>query len=154
MSAQKNGRTIPKKEFQLQKNSLLHRWSQLKEVIEVVSNHTPSNADHLACAMAELTQMAITLKSPHLEFLQAQLQMLLTPKNNLRYTKHLLVFAAELLCISPAAYRMLRRSGAINLPREQLIRELMSSSFQDQNLPTIFSDLKPQQRLVNILLMK
>ena len=62
--------------------------------------------------------------------------------------------AAELLCTSPEAYRMLRRSNIINLPSEQLIRDLTSRSFQDVNFPVIFSDLKPQQPLGNVIFDK
>ena len=45
---------------------------------------------------------------------------------------------------------MLRSSGTIHLPREHLVRDLMSCSFQDNNLRDIFSGLNPE-RLVNIL---
>ena len=40
------------------------------------------------------------------------------PPTGRRYTKHTLVFATEIFGISPAAYRMLRRSKAVTLPRE------------------------------------
>ena len=84
-----------------------------------------------------------------LQFNQSQLQMLLSTQNKLRYSKHVVIIAVELLCTSPAAYRMLRRSRIIHLPMEQLIRDLTSRSFQDVNLPVIFIDLKSQQLLVN-----
>ena len=80
-----------------------------------------------------------------------ELQRILTPINGHRYNKHLLILAAELLCISPAAYRMLRRSEAIILPRERTIRELMSKSLSESNLEKLLETLKHQQRLVNIL---
>ena len=53
--------------------------------------------------------------SSHFQFLMvmAQLEMLLIHPNELRYTKYSLIFAAELLCVSPAAYRMLRGSRTI-----------------------------------------
>jgi hypothetical protein len=91
------------------------------------------------------------LETPNFQFIHAQIQMLLTSKNNLRYSKHVMILAAELLCVSPAAYRMLRRSGVINLPREQTVRDLMTRSLDDQNLTAILQELQPQQRLLNIL---
>ena len=88
---------------------------------------------------------------PQFQFLVAQLDNLLTPYNKIRYTKHLLILAGELLCISPAAYRMLRNSRTIILPWERLLRDLMTRSFQNNELPRIFEVLKPEQRFVNIL---
>ena len=79
----------------------------------------------------------------------AQLEMLLIPPNKLRYTKYSLIFAAELLCVSPAAYRMLRGSQTIILPKQQMIRDLTSRSVQDSNMQTALNELKPEQRLVN-----
>ena len=46
---------------------------------------------------------------------------------------------------------MLRNSRVIILPRERLIRDLMSRSFQNNELQRLFKDLKPEQRFVNIL---
>ena len=46
---------------------------------------------------------------------------------------------------------MIRNYRIIKLPREQLVRNLMSRSFANTNLPLIFKVLKPEQRLVNIL---
>ena len=46
---------------------------------------------------------------------------------------------------------MLRRSEAIILPTERLLRKLLSNSFQDNNLAKIIESLPPEQRLVNIL---
>jgi len=80
----------------------------------------------------------------------AQTEMLLIPPNNLRYTNYSLTFAAELLCVSPAAYIMLRGLRTIILPKQQMIRDLMSRSIQDNNLQTALNELKPEKRLVNI----
>ena len=46
---------------------------------------------------------------------------------------------------------MIRNYRALKLPREQLVRILMTRSFVNTNLPLIFNVLKPEQRLVNIL---
>ena len=46
---------------------------------------------------------------------------------------------------------MLRYSRVIILPRERLIRDLMSRSFLNNELQRLFKDLKPEQRFVNIL---
>jgi hypothetical protein len=101
--------------------------------------------------MKELNKMTDVFETPNFHFLLAQMQMLLIPKNNFRYSKHTSVLAAELLCVSPAAYRMIRRSGILKLPKEQAVRELMSNSLQDQNVSAVFQEIQPQQRLVNLI---
>ena len=73
------------------------------------------------------------------------------PKNHRHYQKHILVFAAELYTVSPAAYRLLKRSGTIIIPGEGLIRRLLSKSLCEENLEKLFSTLEANQRLVNIL---
>ena len=46
---------------------------------------------------------------------------------------------------------MLRNSGAICLPRENRIREILSQATGDANLEKLLNDLKSEQRLVNLL---
>ena len=46
---------------------------------------------------------------------------------------------------------MLRRSGAVILPCIKTIKNLLSRSFQDSNLPIPFQQLKLQQKIVNVL---
>lgn len=148
---EKDGFKIPKNNFALNKNSRLNKWSQLSNIFETINKHVPSNSDHLNKALQELKYIDDFHSSSHYQFLTAQLEMLLLPSNKLRYTKYSLIFAAELLCISPAAYRMLRGSKTIMLPKQQVIRDLMCRSLQDSSLQTALSELKPEQRLVNIL---
>lgn len=150
-TVEKNGYQIPKHHFTLNKNSRLNKWSQLSDIFSVIQKHVPSNCDYLNKALLELNSIDDPHTSSHFHFLIAQLEMIPTPANKLRYTKYTLIFAAELLCISPAAYRMLRGSKTIILPKPQVIRDLMSRSFQDSSLQTVLNELKPEQRLVNIL---
>ena len=117
----------------------------------MINKHVAGNSDHLNKALEELNSIEDLHTSSHFQFLMSQLEMLLIPPNKLRYTKYSLIFAAELLCVSPAAYRMLRGLQTIILPKQQLIRDLMSRSVQDSNLQTALNELKPEQRLVNIL---
>ena len=91
------------------------------------------------------------LDSPAFNFLVEQFQLLITNKYGRRYNKHVLLLAAEILNVSPSAYRILRRSETIVRPSLRLIRKLLSKSFQDNNLEKILETLKPEQRLVNIL---
>ena len=77
--------------------------------------------------------------------------LLITNKYGRRYTKHVLLLASEIVNISPSAYRTLRRSEAVILPSERLIRKLLSKPFQDNDLKRILEKLKPEQRLVNVL---
>lgn len=148
---EKDGYEIPKHHFTLNKNSRLNTWSQLSDIFSVINQHSPDNSDHLNKALEELNCIEDLHTSSHFQFLMAQLEMLLIHPNKVRYTKYSLIFAAELLGVSPAAYRMLRGSQTIVLPKQQMIRDLMSRSFQDSNLQTALTELKPEQRLVNIL---
>ena len=88
--------------------------------------------------------------SPHFQFIIAQLRMLLTKPKGRRYDKETIVLAAELHNISPAAYKMLLKSGAMAHPSIKIIKRLLSNASQDENLKTL-ANLKPQQMLVNIL---
>ena len=75
---EKKGYEIPKIIFNLQKNSLLHRWSQMEEILSIVNNYETSNNDHLLKAMEELKQMTIDVQeSTHFQFLETQLEFLL-----------------------------------------------------------------------------
>ena len=76
--------------------------------------------------------------------------MLLTKPKGRRYDKETIVLAAELHNISPAAYKMLLKSGAMAHPSIKIIKRLLSNASQDENLKTL-ANLKPQQMLVNIL---
>ena len=84
-------------------------------------------------------------------FALEQLDLLITHKNGRRYNKDILVLAAEIINISPSAYRMLRRSEVLILPSERLIRSLLSKSFQDENLQLLLEKLSREQRLLNVL---
>ena len=53
--------------------------------------------------------------------------------------------------MSPAAYRMVKRSKVIVLPEERTIRPLLSKSLCEDNLGKLFAEHKPNQRLPNIL---
>ena len=79
------------------------------------------------------------------------MQLLLTPLKGRRFTKHNFILAAEIFSISPAAYRMIRNSGAICLPNGKLLRQLLSRTSYDESLTLIFQELKPEQRFVNVL---
>ena len=79
------------------------------------------------------------------------MQLLLTPPKDRRFTKHILILAAEIFFISPSAYRMIRNSGAICLPNDKLVQQLLSRTSIDDNLTHIFQVLKPGQRLGNVL---
>ena len=108
------------------------------------------DTDYLKCALEELNRMSSS-DSPHYQFLYAQLQLLLTPPKGRRFDKNLYFLAAELHTISPAAYRMLRKSGSIVLPREELLKNILSNSLDDENMEQLFQKLQPQQYLVNMI---
>lgn len=151
ISAEKNGFEVPKSKFSIQKDCLIHKWSDLKSIINVINDHDTSYVDHLNRALQELDLCDELLDSPNFQFIQDQLQLLLKPPSRRRYSKHTVIFALELLGVSPAAYRLVRNSKSMILPGEKFIRSLLSNTFQDENLSNIFENLQPQQRIVNIL---
>ena len=77
--------------------------------------------------------------------------IILTSSNKRQYSKASIILAAELLCVSPAAYRMITASRVICLPKEKCIRDLMSRSLKEENVRLVMQDLQPKQRLVNVL---
>ena len=85
------------------------------------------------------------------QFLIERFQLLISKKHGRRYNKHVLIFASELFIISPAAYRKVKRSKVIILPEERTIRRLLSKLLCEDNLGKLFAELKPNQRLANIL---
>ena len=120
-------------------------------ILSVVDNYEVDNSDHLKKVLESLDKMVDLHSSAYFQFLRAQLQLILTTPKGRRFDKQILVIAAELYSISPAAYKLIRRSGVLALPCVATIKKLLRGSFQDVNLPAIFNELKPQQRLVNVL---
>ena len=61
--------------------------------------------DLLEKSIQELMEIEYLQENPTYQLILEQLQVILTQINGRQYNKHL-ILAAELLCISPAAYRM------------------------------------------------
>lgn len=76
---------MPKNKFDLQKNNLLHKWSQLRNIISVMNCYCPSNKDHLSKAMKELNKIEELHDLPNFQFIMGQLNLLLPQANRLRY---------------------------------------------------------------------
>ena len=93
--------------------------------ITLVKLFKPSNKANGSFVLDYLETLGVLHDSPQFQFIQDQLQLLITPRNGHRSTKNSFILAAELFCISPFAYRMLRNSGAACLPNEKLIRNLL-----------------------------
>ena len=97
--------------------------------------------------------MEPSLDSMTYRFLVEQFHLLISTKRARRYHKHILIFAAELLIISPAAHRIVKRSEVIILPEEKNYTSLfLSKSLSDDNLGNLLSELKPEQR-VNVTMV-
>ena len=77
------------------------------------------DADYLKSVLQKLSQMSGS-DLPHFQFVYSQLQLLLTHPEGRRFDRNRYVLAAELHNISPAAYRMLQKSGSVVLPRVEL----------------------------------
>ena len=135
--AEKNGKEVPKtyfsKAYCLQKNSLLNKWSQFDKIMSCITMYEFKDADYLKGTLQELSQMNC-YDLPHFQFVYSQLQLLLTHPEGRRFDRNLYVLAAELYNISPAAYRMLRKSGSVVLLRVELLKKLLSCSILDKNL--------------------
>ena len=111
--AEKDGIDVPFALFDIQKNHIIHKWSQLDRILAVVDKHAASTSDRVRVAVKILEEIEELQDSTSCQFIIDQLQLLLTHPNGRRYTKHTLVFAVELWCISPAPYRMLRNSKTV-----------------------------------------
>ena len=122
--AEKNEIEVPKSKFNLQKNSLLYKWSQVSNILSVISNYEPSPSNRLRKFISECNGISELADSLIFQFLLEQLQLMLYSAHGQRYSKHVLILAVELICISPAAYRFVRNSNTLILPNKMLIREL------------------------------
>ena len=142
---------LSKSLFSLQKNSLVSKWSQIDDIIHKIKHYEPSNDDHLQKVLESLDKMTDLHDSAFFQFLRNQLVLLLRSPKARRFQKQILVIAAELFSISASAYKMLRRSGVLALPGVTTLKKMLRGSFQDANLPNLFKELKPQQKLVNLL---
>ena len=149
---EKNGIEISKSKFQLQKNSLLSKWSQLDEIFSVMEKTEAEPMDYHKIALDALESMPEYHNSPHFQFIRAQLQMLLCRPKGRRFEKKVfVVFAEEIHNLSPTAFKMIRKSGFLLFPCIKLIKKLLSNTLNDANLAKLIEQLKVQQRLVNIL---
>ena len=90
----------------------------------------------------DLDSIAEYSHQPNIQFILKQLQMMIKPAQGRKYTKYILALAVPLLCVSPAAYRLLRSPQILKLPQEKFIRDLMTASSQDNNLKTLLQSLQ------------
>ena len=106
----------------------------MKSIFSAVENAAAESSDYQKIALNALESMNEFHESPHFQFIRAQLELLLRKPKGRQYDKNLMVLAAELHNASPAAYKMLRKSGAVALPSIKLIKKLLSNTFQETNL--------------------
>jgi len=130
---------------------VIFRWTQVEDIMSVIDNYDIKNSDHLKIILESLDKMEDLHGSAHFQFLRAQLQLLLNAPKGHRFDKQILVVAAEIYGISPAAYKMIYRSGVLAIPSVATIKKLLRASFNDDNLVDLFKEFKPQKRLVNAL---
>ena len=127
VTAEKEGHQIPKNNFSLQKNSLLSKWSQVDEVFLTTANHEICNEDYVKSALNSLDLMCDLRDSSHFQCIDTQLRLLLLTPKARRFNKQVIILATELHNISPSAYKMLRRSGAVILLCIKTIKKLALS---------------------------
>ena len=95
-NAEKYGFSIPPEKFDLQKKSLLSCWSQIDDILSVTRHYEPDNEDYLERITNVFESMVEMHGSPHFQFIQDQVLLLLTKPNGRRFTKHALILAGEL----------------------------------------------------------
>ena len=76
--AEKDGVDVPLVLFDLQKNHMLHRWSQVKFIVSVVDQHAPSTQDRIRAAVNQLEEIEELHDSTNFQFILDQLQLLRT----------------------------------------------------------------------------
>ena len=148
---EKYGIEVSKKLFPLQKNSLISRWSQIKSIINIIDQHEFESSDYMEVALEYMNLMTDCHDSPHFIFLVSQLHLFFKPAKGRRFDKNTLLFALQVHNLSHSAYRMIRKSGSIILPCISIIKNMLCRSIQDDNLKVLFEQLKPEQRLVNMM---
>ena len=67
----------------MSKNGIVNRLSEIEKIIEALITHEVSSADHLEQVLKELSYMTELYDYPSFQFIQSQLQLLLTPTNHL-----------------------------------------------------------------------
>ena len=91
---------LPKNKFDLQKNNILHKRSQAENIISMMISHQGSAQDRLDQIIKECEQINGLAEVPSFQFFQERIQLLMTSANGRRYSKHVLIIAAEVICVS------------------------------------------------------
>ena len=152
MCVEKDGIEVNNRVFGIQKDGYIHKWSDVQTILRKLVEYKMSSEAHLKKAHQELDLCDEFIDSPSFQFIQEQLQLF--NKSHLKsksYSKHTVIFALELMGVSPAAYRLIRNSRLVYLPSQRFLKGILSNTFQDENLGKVFRSLQPQQRIVNIL---
>ena len=130
---------VAKNIFNLQKNSLLHKWSQVNEIISRLSTYDPAVKERLQKIIAGCEEITELVENDCFQFIQEQLELYL------QKVDPILRMLLYLHCIQIAPKFLPCYSS-----QEKLVHALMNKSFQNDNLCTLFDSLKPNQRLVNV----
>ena len=107
------------------------KLSMMKDVLEKVSSFEPSDCDYCDKALKAIECMKLYTESTTCALLIEQFQILLTKNMDEGI--------------------MVKRPQIIMLPDEKVIRRLLNKSLSDENLGKLFHELKPQQRLLNVI---
>ena len=79
ISVEKNGFEMPRCKFNLQKDCIIHRWSDVKHIVSIINDYENSYIDHLNRAIQELDICEEFNGFPNLQFIQDQLKLLSNP---------------------------------------------------------------------------
>ena len=151
--AEKDGCEVPKTHLKdvCKNKGVLMTWTQFESLIEQVKCFEPSDNDRISKALDCLNELSDVDNIPAIQFIQEQLQLVMKQSNRRRYAKNVVIFAAELFAHSPSAYRFLRKSGTIILPKEEVVKDLLNGTCNESTLKELFDTLKSEQRFVNLL---
>ena len=141
VTAEHNGMEVPKQFMYIPRNSLVHKWSMVKEIVDKLM-YEPSNEDYFHKATQSITSMDSLFDSSTYQFLSEQFHLLLCYKQGLGTTNICIFLRQNFFSISPAAYCMVKRSEIILLPDERMILRLLSKSLSHDNLGKLLSHLR------------
>ena len=91
VSVEKNGIEVPKRCLGIPRNSLIHRWTQIEEMLSHLYKYDHQNQDIWTAASKILLELKGFEESLTFNFLFEQFSLLLTSKFGRRYNKHVIL---------------------------------------------------------------
>ena len=77
VTAERNGMEVPKQFMNIPRNSLVYKWSMVKEIVDKLFMYEPSNEDYFHKSTKSITSMDSLFDSSKYQFLLEQFHLLL-----------------------------------------------------------------------------